>query len=156
MVSRVGIGSPALCSLGASAVVPSPDPSASLSFTFDSGASRCFFRDSTTLTPLPVPAVVSLADPSSGPVVARSSTTLLCPAVPSGSLTGLHIPSFSRNLVGVGCLEDLGVTTTFPGHERYAVCTEAATGAPLPTFPRDPVSDLFTLDTVTPPAGATP
>ncbi|CAI5462547.1 unnamed protein product [Closterium sp. Yama58-4] len=43
-------------------------------FTLDSGASRCFFRDSTTVTPLPAPVAVSLADPSGGPVLARSST----------------------------------------------------------------------------------
>ncbi|CAI7918126.1 unnamed protein product, partial [Closterium sp. NIES-53] len=50
-------------------------------FTFDSGASRCFFRDSTTLTRLPAPVPVRLADPSGGPVVARSSTVLPCPAM---------------------------------------------------------------------------
>ncbi|CAI7841784.1 unnamed protein product, partial [Closterium sp. NIES-53] len=48
-------------------------------FTLDSGASRCFFRDSTTVTPLPAPVPVSLADPSGGPVLARSSTVLPCP-----------------------------------------------------------------------------
>ncbi|CAI7804674.1 unnamed protein product [Closterium sp. NIES-53] len=57
-------------------------------FTLDSGASRCFFRNSTTLTPLPAPVPVRLADLSGGPVVARSSTVLPCPAVPSGSLSG--------------------------------------------------------------------
>ncbi|CAI7881968.1 unnamed protein product, partial [Closterium sp. NIES-54] len=45
-------------------------------FTLDSGASCCFFRDSTTLTPLPAPFPVRLADPSGGPVVAQSSTVL--------------------------------------------------------------------------------
>ncbi|CAI7781012.1 unnamed protein product, partial [Closterium sp. NIES-53] len=67
-------------------------------FTLDSGASRCFFCDSTTLTPLPAPVPVRLVDPSGGPIVARSSTVLLCPAVPSSSLSGLHLPSFSTNL----------------------------------------------------------
>ncbi|CAI7896699.1 unnamed protein product [Closterium sp. NIES-53] len=33
-------------------------------FTVDSGASRCFFRDSTTVTPLTVPVPVTLVDPS--------------------------------------------------------------------------------------------
>ncbi|CAI7881209.1 unnamed protein product [Closterium sp. NIES-53] len=74
---------------------------ASLSFTLDFGASHCFFRDHTTLTPLPAPDSVALADPASGPVTARYTTTLPCPAVPSGSLIGFHVPSFSRNLVGV-------------------------------------------------------
>ncbi|CAI7894897.1 unnamed protein product [Closterium sp. NIES-53] len=35
-------------------------------FTLDSGASHCFFRDSTTLTPLSAPVPVRLADPSGG------------------------------------------------------------------------------------------
>ncbi|CAI7838593.1 unnamed protein product [Closterium sp. NIES-54] len=45
-------------------------------FTLDSGASRSFFRDITTLTPLRRPDAVSLADPSGGPVLAHSSTVL--------------------------------------------------------------------------------
>ncbi|CAI7877445.1 unnamed protein product [Closterium sp. NIES-53] len=35
---------------------------------------------------------VALVDPTSGPAVARSSITLLCPTVPCGSLADLHIP----------------------------------------------------------------
>ncbi|CAI5981088.1 unnamed protein product [Closterium sp. NIES-65] len=65
------------------------------------GGAACFFWDNTTLTLLPAPVSVALADPTSGPVSARYTTTLPCPAVPSGSLTGFHVPSFSRNLVGV-------------------------------------------------------
>ncbi|CAI7830983.1 unnamed protein product [Closterium sp. NIES-53] len=89
----------------------------------DSGASRCFFRDSTTLTPLPVP--VRLADPTGGPVVAHSSTVLPCPVVPSGSLSGLHLPSFSTNLVSTAALQDAMVTTTTPGGSSlYTLATE--------------------------------
>ncbi|CAI7873582.1 unnamed protein product [Closterium sp. NIES-53] len=84
-------------------------------FTLDSGASRCFFRDSITLTPLPAPVPVRLADPSGGPVVTRSSTVLPCLAVPSGSLSGLHLPLFSTNLVSTVALHDSMVTTTTPG-----------------------------------------
>ncbi|CAI7789025.1 unnamed protein product [Closterium sp. NIES-54] len=65
-------------------------------FTLDSGASRCFFRDSTTLTPLLAPVPVRLADPSGGPVVACSSTVLPCAAVPFGSLSSLHSPRSLR------------------------------------------------------------
>ncbi|CAI7741050.1 unnamed protein product [Closterium sp. NIES-54] len=57
-------------------------------FTLDSGASRCFFRDSTTLTLLSAPVQVRLADPSEGPVLAHSSTVLSYTAIPSGSLSG--------------------------------------------------------------------
>ncbi|CAI7853285.1 unnamed protein product [Closterium sp. NIES-53] len=47
--------------------LPGTAPAEALhTFTLDSGASRCFFRDSTTLTPLPTPVPVRLADPSGG------------------------------------------------------------------------------------------
>ncbi|CAI7755515.1 unnamed protein product [Closterium sp. NIES-53] len=91
-----------------------------LSFTLDSGASQCFFRNHTTITPLLAPVPVALADPSSGPVVACSLTTLPCSAVPSGFLIGLYIP-------------------------LTAICTDASTGALLATFTREPHSGLFVL-----------
>ncbi|CAI7731818.1 unnamed protein product [Closterium sp. NIES-54] len=71
---------------------------ASLSFTLDSGASSCFFRDHTNLMPLRTPVTVALADPSVGAVVAHNTTTLKCLASPSGVLTGYYTPSFSRKL----------------------------------------------------------
>ncbi|CAI7773554.1 unnamed protein product, partial [Closterium sp. NIES-53] len=116
-------------------------------FTLDSGASRCFFRDSTTVTPLPAPVPVSLADPSGGPVLARSSTVLPCPAVPSGELSGLHLPSFSTNLVSNAVLQDAGVDTFTPGRQRVAICTCSQTGRHLATFARAPGSSLYTLTT---------
>ncbi|CAI7787126.1 unnamed protein product [Closterium sp. NIES-53] len=116
-------------------------------FTLDSDASRCFFRDSTTLTPLPAPVPVQLADPSEGPVVARSSTVIPCPAVPSGSLSGLHLPSFSTNLVSTAALLDAMVTTTTPGGQRVSICTCTRTGRHLATFTRRPGSSLYTLTT---------
>ncbi|CAI7831719.1 unnamed protein product [Closterium sp. NIES-54] len=96
---------------------------ASLSFTLDSGASHCFFRDHTTLTPLPTPFSVALADPTSGPVTARYTTTLPCPAVPSGSLTGFHVPLILRNLVGVRPLvsQHVGVWIE-PSGETTVLC----------------------------------
>ncbi|CAI7835370.1 unnamed protein product [Closterium sp. NIES-53] len=119
----------AAAALGASAsgTPPGITPAEALhTFTLDSGASRCFFRDSTTLTPLPTPVPVRLADPSGGPVVASSSTVLPCPAVPPGSLSGLHLPSFSTNLVSTAALQDAMVTTTTPGASsgRY-VCSDS-------------------------------
>ncbi|CAI7786616.1 unnamed protein product [Closterium sp. NIES-53] len=93
---------PSYKQLGTSAsesALPGTAPAEALhTFTLDLGASPCFFRDSTTLTPLSAPVLVGLADPSWGPVLARSSIVLPCPAVPSGSLSGLHLSSFSTNL----------------------------------------------------------
>ncbi|CAI7859241.1 unnamed protein product [Closterium sp. NIES-54] len=117
------------------------------SLTLDSGASRCFFRDSTTVTPLTVPVPVTLADPIGGPVVARGSTVPPCPAVPSGTLTGLHLPSFAKNMVATSALQDQWVTVTQPGGELVAICTDSRTGEHLATFTRRPGSGLYTLTT---------
>ncbi|CAI7930248.1 unnamed protein product [Closterium sp. NIES-54] len=121
-------------------------------FTLDPGASRCFFHDCTTLTPLPEAIPVRLTDPSGGPIVARSSTVLPCPAVPSGSQLGLHLPSFSTNLVSTAALQDAMVTTTTPG--CVSVCTYTRTGCHLATFTRRPGSSLYTLATEPPHAPA--
>ncbi|CAI7866289.1 unnamed protein product [Closterium sp. NIES-54] len=95
--------------------LPGTAPAEALhTFTRDSDASRCFFCDSTTLAPLSTPVPVRLADPSGGPVLARSSTIIPCPAVPSGSLSGLHLPSFSTNLVSTAAFQDAMVTTATP------------------------------------------
>ncbi|CAI7855219.1 unnamed protein product [Closterium sp. NIES-54] len=133
----------AAAALGASesGTLPGTVPAEALhTFTLDSGASRCFFRDSTTLTPLPAPVPIRLANPSGGPVVARSSTVLPCPAVPFGSLSGLHLPSFSTNLVSTAALQDAMVTTTTPGGPRVSICTCTRMGRHLATFTRRPRS----------------
>ncbi|CAI7934742.1 unnamed protein product, partial [Closterium sp. NIES-54] len=136
-------------SLGASeSFLPGTVPAEALhTFTLDSGASRFFFHDSTTLTPLSAPVPVRLADPSRGPVLARSSTVLLCPAVPSGSLSGLHLTLFSTNLVSTAAVQDKMVTTTTPGGQRLSICTCTRTGRHLATFTRRPGSSLYTLAT---------
>ncbi|CAI5971050.1 unnamed protein product [Closterium sp. NIES-65] len=123
-------------------------------FTLDSGASRCFFRDRTALKQLARPVAVSLVDPSGGPVVATSSSVLPCPAVPSGTLLGLYLPSFSTNLVAGSALQDGGVHQFTPAYECVTHCTCARTGRHLATFTRQPGSDLYTLTTESPQVAA--
>ncbi|CAI7820100.1 unnamed protein product [Closterium sp. NIES-54] len=123
-------------------------------FTLDSGASRSFFRDRTTLTPLSRPVAVSLADPSGGPVLASFSTVLPCPAAPSGTLSGLYLPSFSMNLVSGADLQDQGVDQFTPSSQRVTHCTCARTGRHLATFTHQPGSSLYTLSTESPPVPA--
>ncbi|CAI7861134.1 unnamed protein product [Closterium sp. NIES-53] len=147
----------AAAALGASAsgTPPGTAPAEALhTFTLDYGASRCFFRDSTTLTPLPAPVPIRLADPSGGPVVARSSTVLPCPAIPSGSLSGLHLRSFSTNLVSTAAPQDAMVTTTTPRGQRVPICMCTRTGRHLPTFTRRPRLSLYTLATKPPQVAA--
>ncbi|CAI7835910.1 unnamed protein product [Closterium sp. NIES-53] len=123
-------------------------------FTLDSGASRSFFRDSTTLTRLSRPVAVSLAEPSGGPILAHSSMVLPCPAAPSGLLSGLHLPSFSTNLVCGADLQDAWVDHFTPGGQRVTHCTCSRTGRHLATFTRRPGSSLYTLTTASPPVTA--
>ncbi|CAI7855751.1 unnamed protein product, partial [Closterium sp. NIES-54] len=123
-------------------------------FTLDSSASRSFFRDRTTLTPLSRPVAVSLADPSGGPVLASFSTVLPCPAAPSGSLSGLYLPSFSTNLVSGADPQDQGVDQFTPAGQRVTHCTCARMGRHLATFTRRPGSSLYTLSNESPPVSA--
>ncbi|CAI7837709.1 unnamed protein product, partial [Closterium sp. NIES-53] len=70
----------AAAALGASesGTLPGTAPAEALhTFTLDSDASRCFFRDKTTLTPLPAPVPVKLADPFEGLVVAHLEVLLV-------------------------------------------------------------------------------
>ncbi|CAI7896121.1 unnamed protein product [Closterium sp. NIES-53] len=120
-------------------------------FTLDSGASRSFFRDRTTLTPLSWSVAVSLADPSGGPFLASFSTVLPCPAALSGTLSGLYLPSFSTNLVSGADLHDQGVDQFTPAGQRVTLCMCAQTGRHLATFTRRPGSSLYTLSTESPP-----
>ncbi|CAI5940015.1 unnamed protein product [Closterium sp. NIES-65] len=84
--SVAGASASAAPGAGESALSGTTSAQALHTFTLDSGASRSFFRDCTTLTPLSRPVAVSLADPSGGPVLASFSTVLPCPAAPSGTL----------------------------------------------------------------------
>ncbi|CAI7920576.1 unnamed protein product [Closterium sp. NIES-53] len=142
--------------LGASeSALPGTVPAQALhTFTLDAGASRYFFRDSTTLTPLPAPVPVRLADPSGGPVLAHSSTVLLCLAVLSSSFSGLHLPSFSTKLESTAALHDTMVTTTTPRGQHVSICMCTRPGRHLVTFTRRPGSSLYTLATEPPQVAA--
>ncbi|CAI7846912.1 unnamed protein product [Closterium sp. NIES-54] len=120
--AALGASASTLSGTGETALSGTASSSSSLTFTLDSGASRSFFRDRTTLTPLGRPVAVSLADPSGGPVLAHFSTVLPCPAAPSGTLSGLYLPSFSMNLVSGAALQDVGVHQFTPASQRgYAI-----------------------------------
>ncbi|CAI7889570.1 unnamed protein product [Closterium sp. NIES-53] len=149
-----GTGESAALGAGESTLSGTAPTKALHTFTLDSGASRSFFRDCTTLTPLSRPVVVSLADPSAGPILAHSSTVLTCPAAPSGLLSGLHLPSFSMNLVSGADLQDAWVDQFAPGGQRLTHCTCSRTGRHLATFTRRPGSSLYTLTTTSPTVSA--
>ncbi|CAI7762324.1 unnamed protein product, partial [Closterium sp. NIES-54] len=79
------------------------------------------------------------------------ATVLPCPAAPSGTLSGLYLPSFSTNLVSGADLQDRGVDYFTPAGQRVTHCTCARTGRHLATFTRRPGSSLYTLTIASPP-----
>ncbi|CAI7780475.1 unnamed protein product [Closterium sp. NIES-54] len=152
--SAPGTGESAAPGVGESTLSGTTPTKALHTFTIDSGDSRSFFLDSTTLTLLSRPVAVSLSNPSGGPVLAHSSTVLPCPAAPSGLLSRLHLPSFSTNLVSGADLQDAWVDQFTPGGQRVTHCTLSRTGRHLATFTRRPGSSLYTLTTASPPVTA--
>ncbi|CAI7896370.1 unnamed protein product [Closterium sp. NIES-54] len=123
--AALGASASAAPSAGESALLDTASAQVFHTFTLDSGASRSFFRDYTTLTPLSRPVAVSLANPSGGPVLASFSTVLPC--------------------------LDQGVDQFTPASQRVTHCTCARTGRHLATFTRQPGSSLYTLTTASPP-----
>ncbi|CAI7867574.1 unnamed protein product [Closterium sp. NIES-53] len=104
----------AAAALGASAsgTLPGTAPIEALhTFTLDSGASRCFFRDSTTLTPLPAPVPVTLADPSGG---TGTDSLLHYPPVYGSSIRFTVRPSPPLILYELG--SSLYILATEPSH----------------------------------------
>ncbi|CAI5994316.1 unnamed protein product [Closterium sp. NIES-65] len=71
---------------------------------------------------------------SLGPVTTRYTTILPCPAVPSESLTGFHVPSFSRNLVGVRPLvsQHVGVRIEPSGETAVDASPQVAASCQVP------------------------
>ncbi|CAI5970628.1 unnamed protein product [Closterium sp. NIES-65] len=98
---------------------------------------------------------VSLADPSGGLVLSHFSTVLPCPAAPSGTLSGLYLPSFSTNLVSGADLQDAGVHQFTLARQRVTHCSEARKGRHLATVYRvGRGRGLYTPTTESPPVPA--
>ncbi|CAI7783409.1 unnamed protein product [Closterium sp. NIES-54] len=97
-VAALGAGVFAASGAGESALSGTTSAQVLHTFTLDSGASRSFFRDCTTLTPLSRPVAITLADPSGGPVLASFSTVLPCQRVThcTCARTGRHLATFTR------------------------------------------------------------
>ncbi|CAI7844066.1 unnamed protein product [Closterium sp. NIES-53] len=148
--AALGVGASAAPGAGESALSGTASAQVFHTFTLDSGASRSFFRDRNTHTPLSRRVAVSLADPSGGLVLASFSTVLPCPAAPFGTLSGLYLPSLSTNLVSGADLQDQGVDQFTPASQRVTHCTCARTGRHLATFTRPLGSSLYTLSTESP------
>ncbi|CAI7921677.1 unnamed protein product, partial [Closterium sp. NIES-54] len=70
------------------------------------------------------------------------------------ALSGLHLPSFSTNLVSGADLQDAWVGQFTPGGQCETHCTCSRTGRHLATFTHRPRSSLYTMTTASPPDSA--
>ncbi|CAI7779741.1 unnamed protein product [Closterium sp. NIES-54] len=154
----------AAAALGASesGTLPGTAPAEAFqTFTLDSGASRCFFRDSTTLTPLPAPVLVRLADSCGGPVVACSSTVYYLSQNPN---TTPKRPTLSkpltkllrrRGLAPTLLLLPLATTRTSPLNSSTPTATTAAATTPTAATIAHPTRTAATTAATEAPTPAT-
>ncbi|CAI7890159.1 unnamed protein product [Closterium sp. NIES-54] len=111
-----GTGESAAPGAGESALSGTTPTEALHTFTLEFGASRSFFRDSTTLTPLSRHVAVSLAHPSGGPVLAHSSTDAWVDQFTPG---GQRVTHCTCSRTG----RHLGTFTCRPGSSLYTLTT---------------------------------
>jgi len=103
----------------------------------DSGATTSCFKEGTDFRPLSQPITVrghSLVLPSG----AHGTTALPCPALPSGTMRGLHSPAFRHNLVSLGELQKRGIEVVFPAGTTEARCIDPKTGKIVWRFKQGP------------------
>ncbi|CAI7774777.1 unnamed protein product [Closterium sp. NIES-53] len=145
---RCVTGSVEAAALGASesAAAPGASESAAAPGASDSAGALSASESAASLGASEFAAALG-ASASTTIVVARVSTVLLCLAVPSGSLSGLHLPAFLTNLLSNAVLQDEWVGTFIPGGQHVAIRKCSRTGRNLATFTCQPWSDLYTLTT---------
>ena len=103
----------------------------------DSGATTSCFKEGSDFRTLSQPITVRGALPGLTSL-ARGTMELPCPALPSGTLRGLHSPNFRHNLVSLGDLQKKGVEVLFPAGTSDAMCLDPKTGKVLWRFKRSP------------------
>ncbi|CAI7922478.1 unnamed protein product, partial [Closterium sp. NIES-53] len=126
-------------------------PSPPLEFVLDSGASHTVLRDAGTLTPLSTPSTIHGAD-STFAVQSHHSSTLPCPLFPSGTVSGLHIPSLRHNLISQGALQHAGITTIFPSYASHSDLFHSTSGRFISRIPMCPITRMYTFRTPRSPA----
>lgn len=114
---------------------PPPHPPDAVEFILDSGASDSCFRDAGDVRLLSTPHNLHGAD-SSFTVFVWHASILPCSAFPTGTATGLHVPTFCHNLLSQSALQRAGVTTVFPANASH--CDLFHSGSLLARFHLSP------------------
>ncbi|CAI7893083.1 unnamed protein product [Closterium sp. NIES-54] len=113
-----------------------------LDFVLDSGAIDFVFRDASVLRSFPRPLFIHGAGETMT-LTCTGTSSLPCPASPSGAVTDLYVPSCRHNLLSLSALQCLGVRASFPAGELY--CDLHYQDRHLARFTLSPTSRLYTL-----------
>jgi len=108
-------------------VTSSPAPVKQVIVVLDSGASKTCLKDGVNKRPLITPLTAAGACKGVS-VTALHQVELPCPALKSGTVTGIYSPEFTHNLVSLRELQRQGVKVHFPAYASEAYCKDPDTG----------------------------
>ncbi|CAI7892389.1 unnamed protein product [Closterium sp. NIES-53] len=120
-----------------------------IEFILDSGATHTVLKDQTAFVPYQAPTSLLGAD-SSFSIQCHGSSTVSCPAFPSGTVTGICAPTLRYNLLAQREIQHAGVITIFPNDVDYCDMFDAKTGLHLARFTLNP-NNLLPLMSLPPP-----
>ncbi|CAI7785155.1 unnamed protein product [Closterium sp. NIES-53] len=114
-----------------------------IEFILDSGATHTVLKDQTDFVPYQAPTSLLGAD-SSFSIQCHGSSTVSCPAFPSGTVTGICAPTLRYNLLAQREIQHAGVITILPNDVDYCDMFDAKTGLHLARFTLNS-NNLYTL-----------
>ncbi|CAI5943914.1 unnamed protein product [Closterium sp. NIES-64] len=114
-----------------------------IEFTLDSGATHTVLKETLSFKPYPAPIPLLGAD-SSFTTLAKGTSTVPCPAFPSGTVTGMCVPSLRHNLVAQTEIQKAGLRTIFSENEDHCDIIDPLTNKVLARFTLNS-SGLYTL-----------
>ncbi|CAI5959121.1 unnamed protein product [Closterium sp. NIES-64] len=114
-----------------------------IEFTLDSRATHTVLKETVSFKPYATPIPLLGAD-SSFTTLAKGSSTVPCPAFPSGTVTGMCVPSLRHNLVAQMEIQEVGLRTIFWENENYGDILDPLTNKVLTRFTFNS-SGLYTL-----------
>ncbi|CAI5990585.1 unnamed protein product [Closterium sp. NIES-64] len=124
-----------------------------IEFTLDSGATHTVLKETLSFKPYATPIPLLGAD-SSFTTHAKGSSTVPCPAFPSGTVTGICVPSLRHNLVAQTEIQEAGLRTIFWENENYGDILNPLTNKVLTRFTLNS-SGLYTLQVPIPQVSTT-
>ncbi|CAI7838782.1 unnamed protein product [Closterium sp. NIES-53] len=114
-----------------------------IEFILDSGATHTVLKDQTAFVPYQAPTSLLGAD-SSFSIQCHGSSTVSCPAFPSGTVTGICAPTLRYYLLAQREIQHARAITIFPNDVDYCDMFDVKTGLHLARFTLNS-NNLYTL-----------